>query len=117
MQKIFWRPPLSQRAPIKFRHWPWVMWLLKEGGAVGEENRWAENALTVCWLQWRWWNDELFNGVRPKLQQKLRMVMNSIEEEGEVFRMKGHTDVVLNKAMAVVTNGLIWASILTPKNN
>lgn len=69
------------------------------------ERRWVSrrrgsvDALTVCCWQWRWRDEELFKGSRSTLQQKLRMVISSVEEKGEAFRLHGHENAILNMAI------------------
>lgn len=63
----------------------WVLWMIRSSSSTSMGPRGAEKAMLACWWQWRWRNGEIFRGERFQLQQKLRLVLGSQEEE-EAFR-------------------------------
>lgn len=40
----------------------WVTWLLKKSDGGGLPERWPARMASVCWLQWKWRCQEVFNG-------------------------------------------------------
>lgn len=50
-----------------------------------EDGHGAEKAMITCWWQWRWHNEEIFNGVRLELQEKIWLLSNRLEEEEMAF--------------------------------
>lgn len=45
----------------------WLSWMWSKGLERMSEHKWAERMLSVCYLQWRWRNLEVFEGVRMQV--------------------------------------------------
>lgn len=53
----------------------------------------------ICWLQRRWRNEEVFNGVRLDLQQRLKHVVDCFVEDGVVQKAKKLQEVGLRRVI------------------
>lgn len=73
----------------------WILWLLNEGNARGGMPRGPERMLSLCWLQWRWRNSEVFEGNRPDAQQRLRQSVACFEEDEASFVALGSQKISL----------------------
>lgn len=58
---------------------------MKQSTTASEDSRVAEGAMIACW-QWRWRNKEIFRGEKLQLQQKIRLLLESQEEEEAAFK-------------------------------
>lgn len=63
----------------------WVLWIFYRRSEGGRAARWAEQVFTVCWLQWRWRNCEVFRQVRLIAQERLRQVVSYVEVTRRAF--------------------------------
>lgn len=63
----------------------WISWLMKSGATGGRPSRWTERMFGACWLQWRWRNFEVFEGVQLSLQHRLRQVVFWLEDDRAAF--------------------------------
>lgn len=62
----------------------WMLWILRMGSIMSARPRRTKRVATVCWMQWGWRNEELFNGVWLDMTQRLKQVFDSFEKD-EVF--------------------------------
>lgn len=52
----------------------WFSWMWQMRRRNGIITRWPERLILVCWMQWKWRNMEIFEGVKLDIQQRLRQV-------------------------------------------
>lgn len=66
----------------------WVMLIMSARRSGGSFERWAGRIMSICWWQWRWRNAEIFRGERMGLAQKIRLLIGSLEEVNEAFKLE-----------------------------
>lgn len=67
----------------------WIMWLIKKGKEMENQKRWAEKILIASWMQWKWRNEECFEGRRRTLQERLRGITGLWEEDDKAMLLEG----------------------------